>query len=264
MGNHRDRGRLALITGASSGLGAAFARRLAAEGYDLIITGRREERLKALSEELSRAHGVIIETIVADLADPEGVAALTERIRVTPKLELLINNAGFGSRRPFHKEDLQGQEKMVRVHILATMALTYAAIPNMIEEGRGAIINVSSLAGFAPLPGNVTYSGTKAFLSAFSEALNMELARTGVKVQALCPGLTRTEFHSRMGIDPARLKSKGLIRWMAPEEVVEASLNCLAKGRVICIPGWGNRAVFYLLRLIPRGLYYRFARSPSA
>lgn len=251
--------RLALITGASSGIGAAFARRLAREGYDLIITGRGEGRLKALADELSRAHGVAVEIIVADLADPKGVEALVERIRAAPDLGVLINNAGFGSSKPFHEDDLKGQEAMVKVHILATMALTYAAIPNMIKRGSGAIINVSSLAGYAPLPGTATYSGTKAFLSAFSEALSLELARTGVKVQALCPGFTKTEFHSRLGIDTSRMRSRGLIRWMAPEEVVEASLNCLAKGRVICIPGGGNRAIFHLLRLIPRRLYYKFA-----
>jgi short-subunit dehydrogenase len=257
MGNKGRR--LALITGASSGIGEAFARRLAEQGYDLIITGRREERLKALADELSRAHGVAVEAIVADLADPEGIEVLARRIGSAVDLELLINNAGFGSSRRFHEADLKGQEAMVRVHILATMALTYAAIPNMIRRGSGAIINVSSLAGFAPLPGNATYSGTKAFLSAFSEALSLELARTGVKVQALCPGFTKTEFHSRLGLDTASLRSRGLIRWMTAEEVATASLDCLAKGRVICIPGWGNKALFHLLRFVPRRLYYKFA-----
>ncbi len=256
--NNSDR-RLALITGASSGIGTAFARRLAAEGYDLIITGRRGERLKALAEELTRAHGVAVEPIVADLADPGALAALAERIRLAPELELLVNNAGFGSRKPFHEEEFAGQEAMVQVHILAPLALTYAAIPNMIRRGRGAIINLSSLAAFAPLPGTTVYSGTKAFLSAFSEGLSMELARTGVKVQALCPGFTKTEFHSRLGIDTAGLRSKGLIRWMTPEEVVEASLACLAKDRVICIPGWGNKMIFHFLKFIPRRLYYKFA-----
>ncbi|MGQ9478041.1 MAG: SDR family NAD(P)-dependent oxidoreductase [Candidatus Bipolaricaulia bacterium] len=256
--NNSDR-KLALITGASSGIGEAFARRLAEQGYDLIITGRREERLKALAEELSQAYGVAVEVMVADLTDPQEIEALAKKVEATPELALLINNAGFGSRRRFHEEELTSQEAMVRVHILATLALTHAAIPNMIKKGRGAIINVSSLAAFAPLPKTAVYSGTKAFLSAFSEGLSLELARTGVKVQALCPGFTRTEFHSRLGLDPARLRNKGFVRWMTPEEVVSASLACLAKGRVICIPGWENKAVFHLLRLIPRRLYYKFA-----
>lgn len=249
--------RSALITGATSGIGAAFARQLASEGYALILTGRREEKLRALAEELARASGVAVEIVIAELANPAEVKTLASKIKTTPDLEVLINNAGFGSQKPFHEEEIGDQEKMVSVHILTAMRLTHAALPQMLARGKGIIINVSSLAAFAPLPRGATYSATKAFLSSFSEAISMELAGTGVKVQALCPGFTRTDFHERLGIDRARLKSRGIVRWIAPERVVNASFRCLKRNRVICVPGFWNRVILLLLSgIIPRRLYY--------
>jgi len=189
---------IALITGAKSGIGEAYARRFAAQGYDLIITGRRKETINRISDELARICSVNVEVFIAELSNLEDVGALAQKVRNTKNLDILVNNAGFGTTRHFHNEDLEGQQNMVRVHILTPMKLTYAALPNMIARGKGAIINVASLSAFYPLPRGATYSGTKAFMGAFSEAIHMELARTGLKVQALCPGFTRTDFHERI------------------------------------------------------------------
>lgn len=251
--------RSALITGATSGIGAAFARRFAAHGYDLIITGRRREKINAFVEELAEAFGAAVESVIAELSDPKQVEALVQKVNDTPNLEILVNNAGFGAGEFFAQRDIDRHEQMVGVHVLATVRLVHAALLNMIPRGRGTIINVSSLGAFAPIRGSATYCGTKSFLVTFSESLHLELAGTGVKIQALCPGFTRTDFHAKMGIEESRLKDRGIIRWMSSEEVVETSLRCLDKNRVVCIPGFWNKTLAAFSRLAPRSLYYRLA-----
>ncbi|UCE34237.1 MAG: SDR family NAD(P)-dependent oxidoreductase, partial [Deltaproteobacteria bacterium] len=176
----------ALITGATSGIGEAFARRLAPQGYDLIITGRRKEKINRLAHDLTQTCAVDVEAIISELSNPGDVDALAQKVRDTENLDILINNAGFTTKSYFLHEDLEGQLNMVQVHVLTPMKLTYAALPNMIARGKGAIINVSSLGAFTPFPTTATYSGTKAFLALFTESLHMELAGTNVKVQALC------------------------------------------------------------------------------
>ncbi|HEX3730147.1 MAG TPA: SDR family NAD(P)-dependent oxidoreductase, partial [Opitutaceae bacterium] len=193
---------LALITGASAGIGAVFARRLAERGHDLILVARREDKLREVARELEAAHGIRCEVLAADLVSDEGQAGVAERIAAVP-LDLLINNAGFGSRGFFHLADLAVQERMHRLHVLATMRLTHAALQGMVARGRGAIVNVSSVAGFFATPGGASYSATKAWMNCFTEgiALELRLLRSPVKVQALCPGFTYSEFHDRLGVD---------------------------------------------------------------
>lgn len=261
-----DEKRVAFITGASSGIGAAFARALGRRGFDLVLTGRRREHLEQLAQELRRAHSTQVEVIIAELADEDTLEQLAERVRSETQLEMLINNAGFGSGgAPFHEQDYAVHQAMLKVHVHATVRLTYAALPTLLARRRGGIINVSSVAAFFPLPYQVMYTATKEFIRAFSEALAIELRGSGVQVQALCPGFTRTDFHARLGVDPERVyRTSGPMKAMSAEEVVEASLRCLARGEVICIPGAHNRFASSLPCIIPRRLQHwlleRFGR----
>lgn len=247
----------AFITGASSGIGAAFARRLAAEGYDLILHGRREHLLAALCNELAAAHGTRAEYLLAELSSPEGIELTRQHLLRAGRLTLLVNNAGSGSKHLFHEEDLADQAGMVTTHVLAAVHLCHAAIPILKRNGGGAIINVSSIASYTPGKRAATYCAVKSFLTTFSEALHLELYGTGVKVQALCPGYTTTDFHSRlhMEIRPSVRKI-----FMTPEAVVDQSLRDLERGRVVCVPGWRFRAVRLAALHMPRGMYYMVAR----
>jgi short-subunit dehydrogenase len=254
---------IALITGASSGIGAAFARRLADSGYNLILVARREARLTALAAEVERNFGVQAENLVADLADPAGVKIVEERVARLDSLALLVNNAGFGTRRRFADIDPARTLEMIHVHIIASVRLSRAALPGMIARKKGAIINVSSLAGFVPLPGNVTYSATKAYLTSFSQALQIELAGSGVHVQALCPGFTYTEFHGPLG--PTGY-NRGYIPkqlWMTAEAVVDGSLKALEREQVVYIPGLINRLLAVLIYLSPVWLQQRVLKQVS-
>ena len=236
------RGR-AVITGASAGIGEEFARQLAAAGFDLTLVARREDRLRALADELSAAHGIRAEAWPADLADEADVAALAGALAAADDLALLVNNAGFGTRGEFIEVELERTLAMIRVHVLATVTLCRAAAPGMIARGGGAIINVSSIAAFFPSAGGANYGATKAYLNAFSEALAAELRGTGVAVQALCPGFTTTEFHDvgdyqnfDRGQIPAPL-------WMPARDVVAESLAALGGRRVIVVPGARYQAI---------------------
>lgn len=223
---------LAFLTGASSGIGEVFARKLAARGYDLVLLARREERLRALASSIPTRADILI----ADLASPDGVASAERAIRECGQLELLVNNAGFGTLGRFWESDLTGQTRMHEVHIMATMRLTHAALGQMVPRGRGAVINVSSVAAFGQSEGNVSYCATKAWMNSFTEGLDMELRNLGspVRVQALCPGFTMTEFHDVLGIDRALIPNAS---WMPADVVVDASLEGLDRGKLIIIPG---------------------------
>ena len=232
------------ITGASSGIGEAFARRLAADGFDLTLVARREERLRALADELSAVHDVRVEVLTADLAREEEIERVAAAIRARPDLTLLINNAGFGTRGDFADVPIERHLEMIRVHDVATVALTWAALPGLRARGGGAIINVSSIAAFFPSGGGVTYTATKAYLNNFSEALAAELDGTGVRVQALCPGFTYSEFHDTpeyAGVFDRKQIPDRL--WMSAEAVVDESLTALAGNRVIVVPGRQYRAI---------------------
>jgi short-subunit dehydrogenase len=245
---------VALVTGASSGIGVTYARTLAAIGYDVILVARRKRRLDELARDLRLTYRVEPEVIVADLGTDEGLRLVEERIAATPNLEFLINNAGFGSIGRFWDADVAGQETMIRVHVLATMRLTHAALKIMVPRKLGAVVNVSSVAGFAPAPGNVCYGSTKAWITSFTESLNLELRSAGspVQVQSLCPGFTYTEFHDVLGVDRSTVPASW---WMTPEQVVEASFEGLSKGKPIVVPGGRYKALTALLKWVPRQLY---------
>ena len=238
----------ALVTGASSGIGAAFARRLAAEGYDLVLVARRKERLEDLAAELEKQHSIRAEILVADLSKPDGVERVGEHIGSLSNLEILINNAGFGGGGRFFEIDLARQLDMIHVHITATARLCRAALPRMVERKRGSIINVSSVVAFGGSPRTAMYCSTKSWMVVFSQAIARELRDTGVRVQALCPGLTRSEFHEVPGYDHFNSSQAPDWLWMSSEAVVEASLKALGRKRVVCIPGFMNRLFVALLR----------------
>jgi len=238
----------ALVTGASSGIGAAFARRLAAQGYDTILVARRADRLAALAAELREQYGSTAEPLAADLADPAGVAGVEARIAGLPGVDLLVNAAGFGTSGRFARIDLARQLEMIQLHVVAAVRLMRAVLPGMIERHRGAIINVASVVAFLPLPGNVTYAGTKAFLVAFSETLQHELAGSGVRVQALCPGFTYSGFHDTAEYQHFRRKRIPSALWMTADQVAAESLRALGRGGVVCIPGLANRLLVALGR----------------
>lgn len=248
-----DAPRTALITGASSGIGAVYARRLARDGFDLVLVARREARLQALAGELMQRYNVRAEVLVADLADAEDISSVEARIAELDDLCFLVNNAGFGLVGSFADNDITVQDAMIHVHVQASVRLTRAALPVMLAQHRGAIVNVASLAAFYPLPGSATYAATKAYLKTFTEALHQELAGTGVRVQALCPGFTRTELQDVAGIGKAGLPD---FVWMSPEAVVEQSLRDLDQDRVISVPGWGYRLLAAVSGFLPRGVVY--------
>jgi short-subunit dehydrogenase len=248
-------GRLALVTGGSAGIGRTFCERLAVRGYDLIVVARDVDRLRELADTLHTNHSVRVEPFPADLSRDDDVTRVVERIHAGPPLDALVNNAGFGSVGTLAKTDAAGQEAMLRVHVLAPMRLTQAAVPAMVARGAGAIINVSSMASYLSSPGNVNYCATKAYLRVFSEGLAQEVGRRGVTVQALCPGFTHTEFHARLGTGEGRLPAW---LWLTAQRVVEDSLGAMERGApVVVVPGLHYKAMVLLLRLLPAGVIRR-------
>jgi uncharacterized protein len=244
---------VALITGASSGIGEVFARKLSQRGCRLILVARRKERLEKLAGELPNA-----EVLTADLANETDLYKVENRIASESHLEFLINNAGFGIPGLFHETPLDAQDKMHRLHILATERLTHAALKGMIVRRKGNIINVSSVAGFISTPNSFTYNATKTWINSFTEGVYVELKylQSPVRVQALCPGLTHTEFHDAAGIDKSVI-AKSL--WMSAEDVVNSSLRGLERNQLIVIPGWRNRLFVCLYRPLPRALQHFIA-----
>lgn len=236
--------RKALITGASAGLGEEYARQLAAAGTDLILVARRKERLEKLAAELEENFGISAEVFPADLSREEEIYRLADKIRQTEDIDLLINNAGFGGRSKIYRDETREAEQMIMVHVTAPVVLTRAVLPAMMKRNRGAVINLASIAAFSPFSGAM-YSSTKAFLVMFSENLKNELIETGIKIQALCPGLTHTEFHQVAGINKEAIP--GLL-WMKADRVVRISLKALNGNRVIVVPGLGNEIIAFLLR----------------
>jgi short-subunit dehydrogenase len=229
----------ALVTGASAGLGAEFCRQLAPRCDAIIAVARRRERLDTLADEL--ADSVELHCLEADLGTIEGVARTMEAIRQQGPVTYLVNNAGFGTFGNFDQISIESQRAMVGLHIDTSITLCRAAIPFMRDQGSGTIINVSSLGSFIPSKGIAVYGATKAFLNYYSQALQAELAGTGIEVQALCPGFTRTEFHEPMmdaGFDRDRVPEQ---MWMTSEAVVAASLAALGGGRVLIVPGEDNQ-----------------------
>jgi len=231
---------IAVVTGASSGIGRSYVQRLAADGMEVVLVARRADRLDALRRELEE-QGASARSIVADLASREDVQRLASELEGMP-VELLINNAGLAHYMPFAKLPTEALRELVDVNALAPLLLTRAVVPGMVKRGSGAIINVASLLAFsgaarAPhLPQRAVYAATKAFLVTFTELLAAELAGSRVKTQVVCPGVVRSEFHSRQGIDMSQVPR------MEPDQVVKASLADLASGVVVSIPAMPDDA----------------------
>jgi short-subunit dehydrogenase len=252
--NETTRYRRALVTGASTGLGAAYAEELARRGCSVVLVARRTDLLETLAARLRHQHSIEAAVVPADLTDPVGQRKIEDRLAGDEEIDLLINNAGFGTLGKFADLDLQGEMAEVELNVVAVVRLTHAALPPMIRRRHGAIINVASLAAFQPAPYNATYGATKAYLKSFTESLAEELRGTGVRIQVLCPGFTHTEFQQRAGLDESRVPA---FAWMSAEDVVRRSLDALARGTVVCVPGRSNWVMAAVARLAPEGLLRR-------
>ena len=253
----KKNGRVCLVTGATSGIGEAFSRHYAQQGYDLVITGRREEKLRDNADSISTTYGAEVHVVVGDLSDASCRKALLELIAGRDDIEVLINNAGFGSGLSFPEGDIQVFSNMIAVHVSTPVELVSAVVPQMTRNKKGIIINVASIAAFTPVPGAAIYNGTKAFLVRFSESLYMKLRDRGIKVQALCPGFIRTDFHRRIGIEDEKRRNRGIITWMDVDAVMRSSAHCLERDKVICVPGFWYKVIYAFVRALPKPLYYR-------
>ena len=251
--------RTALVTGATAGIGAAFARNLAAAGYDLVTVARDVSRLDGGAKELRYAHGVGVEVIGADLSTAEGRGRVQERLRDPDRpVDLLVNNAGMSLNTPFLRSTTEGEELLLNLNVHAVMALTLAALPGMVQRRAGAVLNVSSVAGFgAGMPGS-TYPASKAWVTNFSESVGLSVRPFGVRVMALCPGYVRSEFHARAGIDMSA--TPGWL-WLDPDPLVVDALADLRKGKYVSVPGWKYKVAAFGLRHLPRPLIQRVARD---
>ncbi|MBB4658068.1 SDR family NAD(P)-dependent oxidoreductase [Parvularcula dongshanensis] len=254
-------GRTALVTGASSGLGAAYARGLAARGADLVLVARRQERLDALAEAL-RARGGKAEVVTADLAQPDAAKGVMATLDAPP--DILVNNAGFGLPGAYAATPWEAQRDFIQLMVTAYAQLAHIANASMHERGWGRIVNVASVAGLVPgSAGHTLYGASKAFLVGFSQSLAAEGAAAGVRAQACCPGFTHTEFHDANGTRERMNALPGWM-WMEAADVVEGSLDALEDGPVVYVPGGVNKALARFSRLIPRAAAERLMNRQSA
>lgn len=256
-----DSTKTALVTGATAGIGAAFARRLAAERYGLVLVARDERRLAAQAEELADRYGVPVTPLPADLSTDDGCARVEQRLAdpVAP-VDMLVNNAGMSLNTPFLRSSVEREEELLRLNVRAVLRLTHAALPGMVERGRGDVINVSSVAGFATFMAGSTYPPSKAWVTSFSESVAGAVRGRGVRVMALCPGYTRTEFHQRAGITMTRTPRW---MWLDADEVVRDCLRDLRKGKTVSVPDWKYKAAVFALRHLPLSLTRRAAGRTS-
>ena len=240
---------LAVVTGATAGIGRVYCERLAARGHDLLLVARDAARLEAAAGELAARHGVAARVHAADLADDAATGALAEALGAEPRVDVLVNNAGFGTKGALARTDPAAQARLVRVHCLAPLRLSQAVLRGMVARRSGAIVNVASVASFITVPGTVTYSAAKAFLRVLTDGMAAELAGSGVRVQALCPGFTRTEFQQRMGADTDGLPDWA---WLSADAVVDASLRALDRGGpVVVVPDARYQALVAAVRHLP-------------
>jgi short-subunit dehydrogenase len=251
---------VALVTGASMGLGAEFARVLASEGYDLVLTARSGDRLATLKKEVENLHGITAHVLVADLVDARAPVAIHDHLQKAGiEIDVLVNNAGFGMHGKFHESSLETELDMVQVNIIALLHLTKLFVRDMVARRRGRIVNVASTAAFQAGPLQAVYYASKAFVLSFSEAIGNELKGTGVTVTALCPGPTPTGFQERANV--GKLRGLRLMMRVSPEAVVRAGYNGMKRGRPVVIPGGLNNAHVFLLRLFPRRLITNVVRK---
>ncbi|WP_424891503.1 SDR family NAD(P)-dependent oxidoreductase [Streptomyces sp. XH2] len=241
-----------LITGATAGIGAAFARRLAGDGHDLVLVARDEERLGRHATELHDRHGVEVEVLPADLSQDEGIEAVEARLRDRERpVHLLVNNAGFGNKGGYLEVSLADELKMLKVHCEAVLRLTSAAAEGMRERKRGAVINVASVAAFVP---RGTYGASKSWVVQFTQGAARDLAGSGVRLMALCPGFVRTEFHQRAGMGTDNVP--GWL-WLDADKVVTAALRDLSQGKTLSVPDPRYKAMTGLMKLAPRRVVSR-------
>ena len=245
----------ALVTGATAGLGAEFARQLAADGYDLVLVARDIERLEQVGDELTRQHGTKVKLIGADLTTDEGCNAVAERIEDrNPPIDVLVNNAGFGMYKVFGSAGLADEERQLDLNVRAVLRLSHAAVRVMTARGEGRIVNVSSVSAFVPRGSNATYAASKAWVTMFSEALSVQLVGSGVTVTAICPGFTRTEFHDRAEADMSHVPDR---MWLDASDVVREGLADAFDGKPVSIPSRQYRRLVLLTRVVPRPLLRR-------
>ncbi len=247
---------IALVTGASSGIGEALARRLARDGHHLALVARRADRLERLAAELRTAHKVEAHVLAADLARPGGTAALADEVeRRGLVVDWLVNNAGFGTVGRFHELPVERELEEIALNVDALVELTGRFVPGMVRRKRGVVMNVSSVGGYLPSPYMATYTATKAFVLTFSEGIAAELANTGVQVLCVCPGVTRTEFQETAHVDVRDIPS---IAWQTADEVADEAVRAVGKGAVV-VNGVLNRMMINTLKFVPRSLVTRIA-----
>ena len=257
---HEGRGRTALVTGASSGIGRAFAGVLAEAGYNLILTARRGERLEEIARTLAAAHGVTVDVIVADLSALDAPSRLMEAIRERGRaVDVLVNNAGYGLPDRYERSEWPAHRDFLQVMVASVCELTHLVLPGMIERGWGRIINVASLAAFVPAPaGHTLYAASKAFLVKFSEALAAENRQRGVHATAVCPGFTYSEFHDVTGTRDTVSQMPSFM-WLDAPTVAREGYAAVMQGRPVSVTGRVNRTIAWLVRVLPQGLVRRVA-----
>jgi len=247
-----------LVTGASSGIGAAFARRLARDGRHLVLVARRADRLEALARELEATHPIRVDTIACDLVAPGAAAALVERVEGRGfTVDWLVNNAGVGTAGGFARLPVAHELDQIRLNVEVLVDLTGRCLPGMVARGRGAIVNVASVAGFSPSPFMATYAATKAFVLSFSEAIAVELRGSGVQVLCVCPGLTRTEFQEHAKVDVSTLPS---FAWMSADTVADQAVRAVGRTTVL-VNGTMNAVLAAAARFLPHAVTSRFVTS---
>lgn len=244
-----------LITGATSGLGLAYARYFVKEGYDLIITGRREEIINQNANKIIELFAVNIKVVIVDLSESKGVDFLIENIKERT-IDILINNAGFGLKPTFAETDINDINKLLYLQTTCVIRLTHYVLQDMKKRNSGSIINISSDGAFSVIPHNVLYSSTKLFIINFTEGLYLELIDTNIQVQVVCPGFIDSHFHenAQMKVDKAK---KGLGQFRNPQDIVNDSMLDLQKGKVVCVPDKSARRIKNLSKILPRRVFYR-------
>ena len=243
----------ALVTGATSGIGRAFAQQLADGGHSLVLVARTHDDLESLAGQLRRTTGVPVETLAADLSTADGCRIVTDRLTMDRPVDLLVNNAGIALREPFLRNGVEAEERLLGVNVHAVLRLTHAALPGMIERGSGRVVNVASFTALGPGGLATTYPASKSWVLAFTEAVgrSAHVRRSGVRMMALLPGFTRTELFERSGIEPAHVPSWG---WLRPERVVATALRDLDRGRAVSVPSLRYKVAAWGLRHLPRPL----------
>jgi hypothetical protein len=250
---------IALVTGASSGIGDQLARQLAARGHDLVLVARDQGRLEALAKELEHGHSANAEVLPADLTDPEQLRVVEARCGdAASPIDVIVNNAGFGTFGLFHTLDIEAETREINLNVVALVRLTHAAAQAMVARGRGGILNVSSLAGFQPGPMNAVYGATKAFVTSFSEAVHEELKGTGVSITVLCPGFTRTGFQAAADVPAGDVPG---FMWQEAAEVASAGLDALEKNRAVAIPGPVNKVLGTFSSITPHAITRRIGAA---